>query len=219
MRLADAKKLSESMLKLYSGLDAKVADQIAYSKHEVSCKKGCDSCCQIMAIMTPAEAVVIALELFKKPDWRALLPRLRESALQMSPIGLSEYDYAQKRLPCVFLKDRACSIYEFRPAACRFYFVITPPSQCDASNTQEVASVDTILPKAMVMQASMIAFGGGEDSFICAPLPLMVLVAMRNISNKPAELAEIDAALAGLPSAKAWCEAKVREAHPEAYAE
>lgn len=188
VRLAEAKLLYEKMHTLYNHYDKSIAENIEKQKHPVSCKKGCDSCCKIMAVCTIAEAMVLAFKVLQKPDWRALLPRLRESAIQMSPIGLGEFEYAQKRLPCAFLNDGACSMYHDRPGACRE-------------------------AKHAAMQGSQVIFG--PKGFLIGPLPLMVLHAMRMLSKKPAEQAELDAALAGMPDVVEWCEAKVKAAYPD----
>lgn len=149
MTADQAKQIHEDLLNLYRALDLKLDERLRHpTAHKPSCQKGCDSCCKIMALCSLAEATTMAWPLLLKPDWRGLLPALRASAEAMAPIGLSEFDYAQKRLPCVFLKDGACSIYSTRPGACRYYYVVTPPSQCDASNTQEVSSIDTLYENA-----------------------------------------------------------------------
>ncbi len=206
-RLSDAKQVDVGLRQLYGKLDAKVASNIEKAGHVPSCKKGCDACCKIMTVVTIAEAMVLALEIYKKPDWRSLLPALRESALAMSPIGLTEYDYAQKRLPCVFLKDGACSVYESRPAACRYYFVVSDPLLCDASNTQTVGSIDTMQAKAAVMSASGAVFG--EPGFVIAPLPLMVIAALALLVEKPADQTLMEGTMLDLPSPEQWCEAKI----------
>ena len=64
-----------------------------------------------------------------------LLPALQdlaESPTQHNDEGNDPINraYYALRLPCIFLEDGACSIYEHRPAACREYLVTSPAELC-----------------------------------------------------------------------------------------
>lgn len=52
-------------------------------------------------------------------------------------------EYFRRNIPCVFLEDGRCSVYEARPVACRGYFVTTPPENC-AGDSGKVAALSTI---------------------------------------------------------------------------
>ena len=213
MRLAEAKVLAEDLKRLYGKLDESAALGVEAQKPErvLSCKKGCDSCCKIMTMATIAEGVVIALGLFKKPDWRSLLPALRASAQEMGGTT-SESEYARRGLSCVFLRNHECSIYEDRGAACRLYLVFSPPSECDATDSmRKIESLDTIAMQGQVIIGSAEIFP--EAGYVFGPLPLIVLHAMRMLSKKPAEQAELDAALLDLPDPVDWFNRKIAEGH------
>jgi Fe-S-cluster containining protein len=210
MRPDQAKQIHEDMLTLFAHLDQQVADRLGKVTKQPSCQKGCDSCCKIMTIVSLAEATTMAWPLLQKPDWRELLAPLRESALAMSVIGLSELAYAQQRRPCAFLRNSTCSVYSTRPSACRFYLVVTPASQCDASNTQEISSIDTLHEKSITMGESIRIFGELNGA-VYAPLPLMVLHAFRMILQTDMERALVDETLRGLPNPITWCQAKIEE--------
>lgn len=209
MKPEQAKLIHDDQLALYRHIDSNIEKKLAHTKHTPSCSKGCDSCCKIMTLISLSEAVTMAWPLLQKPDWRELLPKLRESAQAMSPIGLSELEYALQRRPCVFLRDAACSMYSTRPGACRTYLVMTPKEQCDASNSREISSLDTLHEKAVIMGEGIRIFGDHIGS-VFAPLPLMVLHAFR-LMVPEATRPVVDAALKGLPNPAIWIQAKMGE--------
>jgi Fe-S-cluster containining protein len=120
---------------------------------QLSCRKGCAACCRMMVPLSPPEA-------FALQDYIAALPAERRSRIgerlaqaksvllshglwhRLRAIGESDQgpddaalepinrDYYALRLPCPFLEDELCSIYEERPAACRELLVTTPAEWC-----------------------------------------------------------------------------------------
>jgi Fe-S-cluster containining protein len=50
--------------------------------------------------------------------------------------------YFSLRLPCPFLEDGACSIYDDRPLACREHLVTSPPENCSAPHHPPVETVE-----------------------------------------------------------------------------
>lgn len=73
-----------------------------------ACKKGCSHCCHIPVSIHTADAQRIGRAIGRPPA----SPRLSLKE------GI-EYGY---HMPCPFLKDNACSIYEHRPLPCRVQF-------------------------------------------------------------------------------------------------
>lgn len=73
----------------------------------VACKKGCAQCCHIAAVITEVEAKILAKAGGRK------MAKVRKTgnreALVKKYFGV----------PCPFLKDNACSVYEHRPITCR----------------------------------------------------------------------------------------------------
>ncbi len=85
--------------------------------HRLACAKGCAACCVTHRSIPvyPLELVGItwyATEKIVNPDRLRLKDRLR---------------WHQKRDPCVFLVDNACSIHPLRPTACRQFNVFNTP--------------------------------------------------------------------------------------------
>lgn len=98
------------MRKLYE-----FADKI-WARHYgdmVVCKRGCSHCCHVNVNLTTYEAEYIAVN-----------AKLEAPDLSPSKKG----DYTNQ--PCPFLKDNECSIYEFRPMACRAFGTIDSADYC-----------------------------------------------------------------------------------------
>ena len=119
----------------------------------ISCQKGCAACCRMMVPLSAPEA-------FALRDYVRGLPAERQTRIaerlaqakshllshglwhRMRDMGEAENppddaalepinrDYYALRMPCPFLEDELCSIYEDRPAACRELLVTSPAEWC-----------------------------------------------------------------------------------------
>ena len=119
----------------------------------ISCRMGCAACCRMMVPVSPPEAFALRDYVEQLPgDQRdriftrlaetknvlqkqGLLNRLHDVANASKPIPDEELDpvnraYYALRLPCPFLENELCSIYEARPAACRELLVTSPAELC-----------------------------------------------------------------------------------------
>lgn len=128
-------------------------DQTIQSGATISCQKGCAACCRMMIPLAPPEAIVLktVVEALPAPQKEPLLERfqstqrtLRESGLEeeLHRLAFSEEQVTDKeleplnrayyslRMPCPFLENEVCSIYEHRPSACRELLVTSPPDLC-----------------------------------------------------------------------------------------
>ena len=76
------------------------------------CKKGCSHCCHGPVEITKAEAKYIE-------------SRTEHKARSSVPMSC-----AQKHTTCPFLKNNECSIYKYRPIACRSFYTIDSPDYC-----------------------------------------------------------------------------------------
>ncbi len=85
-----------------------------------ACRKGCAHCCHISVTISAVEAAVIGRHAGVKPAQPDSSVHLQ--TLQDMQQALSEVQKISARtepLPCPFLVNDACSIYEARPMACR----------------------------------------------------------------------------------------------------
>lgn len=95
---------------------------------DVKCKSGCSSCCHIQVEITPdeAEQIARAVKAGVTID-RGLLER--QAAIQGD--AADWYRHPKEERKCVFLDAKGlCRIYNFRPVACRKYYVFTDPAIC-----------------------------------------------------------------------------------------
>jgi Fe-S-cluster containining protein len=161
---------------------------------KISCQKGCGACCQrIMVPVSPPEAFALAGMLEGLPqDHRAriehrlseireqlqaagllaLLQELAESPIQKTDSDLDPINraYYALRLPCIFLENDACSIYEHRPAACREYLVTSPPELCKDTETNPVQVLHIPLRAGTVLSVLWAELTGGPVRLM--PLPV-----------------------------------------------
>ncbi len=119
----------------------------------ISCQKGCAACCRQMIPVSPPEAFALIEVIHTLPQehqarikqnsaqthlrlqMSGLLTALQE--LASSPTQQTDEDldslnraYYALRLPCIFLENEICSIYEHRPAGCRGHLVSSPAELC-----------------------------------------------------------------------------------------
>jgi Fe-S-cluster containining protein len=161
---------------------------------KISCQKGCGACCQrIMVPVSPPEAFALAKMLEDLPqDHRGrveqrlaetrerlqaagLLPLLQELAESPDQKTDSDIDpinraYYALRLPCIFLENDACSIYEYRPAACREYLVTTAAELCQDIEKNPVQELHIPLRAGTVLSILWAELTGGPVRLM--PLPV-----------------------------------------------
>ena len=119
----------------------------------ISCQMGCAACCRMLVPLSAPEAFSLREYVEQLPtDRRAQLrqristtkdrltreavwDRLNDVAEASRPMPDEELDpinraYYALRIPCPYLEDEMCSIYEARPAACRELLVTSPAELC-----------------------------------------------------------------------------------------
>ncbi|MDH5741400.1 MAG: YkgJ family cysteine cluster protein, partial [Nitrospira sp.] len=119
-----------------------------------SCHKGCAACCRMLVPLSAPEAFALRDWVRSRPaeEQERIAHRFSESKVRLlshgiwrqlsslcdAPLttndvaieGVNRMYYAL-RLPCPFLEEEICTIYDERPAACRELLVTSPPMQCD----------------------------------------------------------------------------------------
>lgn len=119
----------------------------------ISCRIGCAACCRMLVPLSAPEAFALREYVEQLPTDRRthLLSRLSDRKESLKRAGLwdqlndvaeanrsvpdEELDpinqsYYALRIPCPYLEDEMCSIYESRPAACRELLVTSPAELC-----------------------------------------------------------------------------------------
>jgi len=119
----------------------------------ISCRMGCAACCRMLVPLSAPEAFALREYVEQLPTDRrthllnrlsdtkdrvkraGLWDRLNDVAGASRPVPDEELDpinrsYYALRIPCPYLENEMCSIYEARPAACRELLVTSPAELC-----------------------------------------------------------------------------------------
>jgi Fe-S-cluster containining protein len=128
--------LEEELMTIYTLYERELADWIATYDRNISCHKGCSTCCNMSVGLYLPEALVLASSLTD-----VQYARVAEHAYRVltyaadTPDYLTGYRYSAIGW-CPFLNtdDDSCSIYEHRPANCRHVFSNMPFEYCAEEN-------------------------------------------------------------------------------------
>jgi Fe-S-cluster containining protein len=161
----------------------------------ISCAKGCAACCRMLIPVSVPEAFALRDMVASLPESRrtsirhalvdtavrldraGLLAQLRQVAEtdrpitdeQMEPINRAYYAL---KLPCPFLENEACSIYEDRPAACRELLVTTPADWCQDMVNKPVRAIPVPLRVSTILGLLWSDLNGSPPRLIPLPLAL-----------------------------------------------
>ncbi len=161
----------------------------------ISCKKGCAACCRMLIPLAAPEAFALADAVKAWPAERreAALARLADARAQLERAEVLPHLYAiaeserqldddtfepinrayyALRLPCPFLVEEVCSIYDDRPAACRELLVTSPAEWCQDLERNPVRPVSIPLRVGTVLALLWADLVGGPARFIPLPLAL-----------------------------------------------
>jgi Fe-S-cluster containining protein len=162
---------------------------------KVTCSKGCGACCRQLVPITVPEALALARSITSWPEarrnraeagfdavthglvesgwlkrWNDFLEHPTGGPQTFIELGL---DYFRLGLPCPFLEDEACSVYEERPLICRQFLALSDPVHCQAPSPDTVRTVT--LPARPNSILGAMALGAGYTS---AYLPLTLLLGL-----------------------------------------
>lgn len=130
----------------------------------ISCRQGCAACCRMLVPLSAPETFPLLDAVRRLPEserarlrerldrtWAALERAGLRSKLQTladttRPISDEELEplnraYFALRVPCPFLENERCTVYEHRPSACRDLLVTSPPEWCEDVERHPVQSV------------------------------------------------------------------------------
>ena len=128
--------------------------------HAITCRKGCSACCrQLVPVSHPEARSLFALvDSFPEPRKLATLERFRAARERLAKTNIPEQvlsgsfrsrealtdlglGYFRLGIPCPFLEEDACSIYEHRPVKCREYLVTSPAEECGNPSPERIHKV------------------------------------------------------------------------------
>lgn len=146
---------------LHSVIDERVEQMRETSAHgrDIQCRKGCASCCHQTVEMFPQEAVLLHLVAREQ----GIVLDNDRLARQAKKAAKTWRELAPEDRACPFLgEDRACRVYEHRPAACRKYQVMTPPDLCDVDKHPGIkVGIVYDIEAEIIQSAAMTTFGAG----------------------------------------------------------
>jgi Fe-S-cluster containining protein len=126
------------------------------------CCKGCAVCCHLLVLLSVPEAIHLAEGVMTKMSNRQrdylieschergeyMREQLPGHLVRKSTDNTSESElggiaawYRQQRLPCAFLQDGLCTVYDHRPIACRAFAVVGQAGQCQLDGITNVKQV------------------------------------------------------------------------------
>jgi len=100
---------------------------LTFTSHEslpkpIACKTGCHYCCFNQPVVTPPEALLIGHHVeqtFTDYEKQGLIHRIKHVVDVTHGKTPDEIAMIRYELPCIFLKDGMCMVYEVRPVVCR----------------------------------------------------------------------------------------------------
>ena len=203
-----------SLLKeTYVKLDEVIGPRLL--KLPISCKKGCGACCTLFAIITLADAINIVDHITAWPDWKEWVNKIAAAARQMCAPGMTRIEWLSRVIPCVFYDQTAgtCLIYSVRPAECRYFFVVSDPKLCGGPAINKIQIVDIQAERPIwALSLDIHEENGFFGPFACAPIPLMVLHALRYAVSPEWRRQHgqfIEDAMTGLPTPFEWMKTNV----------
>ena len=142
---------------LFAGVGEK---EVAAAGEEISCKKGCAACCRQLIPLAEIETHHIneLVEAMPEPRRAEIKDRFEKAWRHFTEIGWINrldasatasrlerqdvvVDYFRENIPCPFLEDESCSIYENRPLGCREYLVTSPAEHCFTLSKEKIKGV------------------------------------------------------------------------------
>jgi Fe-S-cluster containining protein len=171
----------------------------------ISCRAGCGACCRQLVPISLFEAEALSQWLQTLPEDRlaALRDRFGRALTDLRNAGVINgifdgssdgdkstrkqlgIDYFHAGVPCPFLENESCSIYNIRPLICREYLVTSPPIFCQEPTTSNVSGVE--LPVRLSRVLFSLGKETGQDTR--GWIPLVCLFEWAESGSTPGELA------------------------------
>ncbi len=103
-------------------------------KGPVHCKKGCGYCCHTRVTATAIELFMLARGIRERWNDAADPLKARFRAVEVQTRTMPKEQWVPIRIPCAFLAEGSCSVYESRPLTCRTYASTSLPACIDWFN-------------------------------------------------------------------------------------
>lgn len=167
----------------------------------LSCHKGCAACCRMLVPLSGPEAFALRDWVRSRPadQQEHIARRFSEAkapllahgvwpqlaALCDAPLAMDDEaldgvnrSYYALRLPCPFLEEEICTIYDERPTACRELLVTSPSQHCDDLTENPIDPVSVPIQVSTVL--GLVWQELTKDPTRLIPLPLALEWAERH---------------------------------------
>jgi Fe-S-cluster containining protein len=177
------------LLPILQGFSSAVVDA-ASEGAPITCHKGCGACCRQLVPISVTEAIYLGNLIEDMPPERkaTILARFRDAATKIKSSGVlarlkpgelnnmniqreEAMAYFYLGVPCPFLEDESCGIYEDRPLVCREYLVTSPPQYCAQPADNMVHTLT--MPKKLSFILYNFGDGAGNDGVKVIPMTMM----------------------------------------------
>ncbi len=157
----------------------------------VPCCKGCSQCCYYLIPLSVPEAFSLRRQILHMNPARRefLVSRWLETAsivienhrhseqqtLTFTESGISQIShwYSQLKLPCPFLSENLCTVYQIRPSACREHIVTGSSNLCGTDTTKDfnVVKMPASILEAMTQLTAQLEQSQPEAVMLPVALP------------------------------------------------
>lgn len=167
----------------------------------LSCQKGCAACCRMLVPLSVPEVFALRDWVRSRPadQQEHIARRFSESKARLLTQGIWHQlaaicdappaaddealdsvnrSYYALRLPCPFLEEEICTIYDERPAACRELLVTSPSQHCDDLTVNPIDPVSVPIQVSTVL--GLVWQELTKDPTKLIPLPLALEWAERH---------------------------------------
>lgn len=196
VQLPTARTTLTQLLPVIQNLENAIVNDVASDSESagkpISCRSGCGACCrQLVPIsLFEAEALVRWLQMLPQDRLDSLRERFHSALSNLRDAGILDrlldgsglhdkvtrkqlgIDYFHAGVPCPFLDNESCGIYEIRPLICREYLVTSPPIFCQNPTVNNVSGIE--LPVRLSRTLFSLGKEAAEDTKGWIPLVFLL---------------------------------------------
>jgi Fe-S-cluster containining protein len=123
---ADGAAARKQTIRMYGRVAALQGDIMARDNVEFACERGCSYCCHLRVEIRPHDAFVLAHHVqtsFSAEQRARAVARMEENLGRIAL--LTPEQHIRTPIPCAFLEEGICTVYDARPATCRKYYSVS----------------------------------------------------------------------------------------------
>jgi Fe-S-cluster containining protein len=178
-------------VRMYGRLAALQGEVIARGMVELACERGCSYCCHLRVEIRPHDAFVLAHHVqnnFGAGQRARAIARIEENLERIAQLTAEQHVGAN--IPCAFLVEGVCSVYEARPATCRKYYSVSVENCRNSFNDTSAPLTGDIEHEQVRLAGNAVALGyakGLEDAGYDATLHELHHAVHSALTNPKAE--------------------------------